>query len=534
MGLQGFTNNSSGGTSPGDPLFAKSFNNLAANADKAQVGPSPNAIFQSTNGGMAMYFPAERNDDLTDTAVEPTLTAQQFELSTVSVEVSPNVFVNKLRLAKGTAQFTQSNMPRVRLGAHYNQCQAWIRKTAVLGNGITATQGIPSGIASKLFMESGGYYNITSPGVYWVTISKFDITSTNDDTESSLLNEEVPWVSIFKSGDPIESIIFSETGPSEYVNKMNMQKMDGYSQSNTNLSGDWGNCHTTYFNPVKWGYCVKVIGTVTASTQVGSTSLVLTIDQDCVGPIDLSIPVHFNGSTLCNQTDLNEANDPYNLNKNADPAWSDIVNSDTLTEMNELEAVTTDWYDMRVGPQDWTSYNYSYLIPASCANQDDGESCLFPFQMKPRELTVASPEGPVILYRANVCAGMVNNLIPWNRPGPSKVKLPTTIDFGYGGPGVSEARVYLRLGTEGHDTDTPVFPVEDDSSELYPTILIFFEDQYDQIPQDDDLFCYLMIGVARNIGDPENFTIDQMISGSLWVDRIKMGNSTAQYFWARL
>jgi hypothetical protein len=79
-----------------------------------------------------------------------------------------------------------------------------------------------------------------------------------------------------------------------------------------------------------------------------------------------------------------------------------------------------------------------------------------------------------------------------------------------------------------------VFPVEDDSSELYPTILIFFEDQYDQIPQDDDLFCYLMIGVARNIGDPENFTIDQMISGSLWVDRIKMGNSTAQYFWARL
>jgi hypothetical protein len=42
------------------------------------------------------------------------------------------------------------------------------------------------------------------------------------------------------------------------------------------------------------------------------------------------------------------------------------------------------------------------------------------------------------------------------------------------------------------------------------------------------------MAVARNVGDPENFIIDQMVSGSLWVDRIKTGSSTARYYWARV
>ena len=465
-----------------------------------------------------MYFPVERNDD-TETVVEPTITSQQFELSSVSIEVSPNVFVNKLRIGKGTAHFTQSNMPRVRLGAHYNQCQAWIRKSAVLGSGITATQGNPLSVAAKFFMESGGYYNITSPGTYYVTISKFDITSSNDDTDSTLLNAEVPWVSIFKSGDSIENTIFSETGPSEYVNKMNIHKMDGYAASNTGLSGDWGNCHTTYFNPVKWGYSVKLIGSVIAATQEGSTSLVLTIDQDIVGPIDLSIPVHFNGSTLCNQDNLTEANDPYYLNKNSSPPWSDIVNSNTLTELNELNAVTDDWYDMIIGPQDWTSYNYSYLIPASCAAQDDpGTTCEHPFQFHP--FVVTSEAGD--LFRANVCSGMVNNLVPFDEPA-SGTLLPATIDFLI----YQDTYIYLRLGTEAYASNEPVFPVTDQTNPYYPTIV-----QSQTTLTDTDEYCYILMGVARNIGDPENFTIDQTISGSVWAERLKIGTETARYYWA--
>jgi hypothetical protein len=40
------------------------------------------------------------------------------------------------------------------------------------------------------------------------------------------------------------------------------------------------------------------------------------------------------------------------------------------------------------------------------------------------------------------------------------------------------------------------------------------------------------MGVARNIGDPENFTIDQTISGSVWAERLKVGTDTARYYWA--
>jgi hypothetical protein len=449
---------------------------------------------------------------------------QQFQVGIKKVGAA-----NKLQLAKGTVFFTQSNMPRIKLGAHNDQRQSWISKVAVYGSGITRTAGTAG--ASDVWMESGGHYNITSAGTYYITISKFDINQSNDDTESALLNAEQPWVSIFKASDSIENTIFSETGPSEYVNKTNMHKMTGYDATSTGLSGDWGNCHTTWFNPVKWGYAVKLIATVTATAAPGEGGFNFTIDQHIVGPIDLQIPVQFIGTTLCNQDDLTETNDPYNQNKDSDPAWSFIVNADTLTNLNTLTPANEDWFQEFVGPADWTSTNYIGLTAGSCAAQDD-DACLHPFQMKPRELTVASPEGPVILYRANICAGTVNNLIPWNRPGPSKVKLPTSIDFGYGGPGVSECKVFLRVGTQGHDTDNPIFPVTDDSSELYPTIVQYYEDQYPDIPADDDIFCYILMGVARNIGDPENFTIDQTISGSVWAERLKIGTDTARYYWA--
>ena len=525
--ISGFNSGSLDGSfAAGQPISASALNKLAGSVDKSRPMMSNDIQFLSGTGGTAMGTPQQVYQQEGGGAAATLY--QQFQLDVANIEVTPGVFVQKLKLAKGTVNFTQSNMPRVKRGGHSDQRQGWISKVAAFGTGVTSTNGLNN---STIWMDGNGYYNITAPGTYYVTISKFDITDENDDTDSPLLNALAPWVSIFMEGDAIESAIFSETGPSEYVNKTNMVKMDGYA-GDLGGQGDWGNCHTTWFNPVKWGYSVKLIGIVTAATQVGSDSLTLTIDQHIVGPIDLQIPCLFIGTTLCNQDDLNEANDPYNLNRDSDPKWSYIVNADTLTSLEQITAANTDWYQEFIGPADWNSINYIGLIPGSCAAQDDGDGCLHPFQMKPRELTVASPEGPAILYRANICAGTVNNLIPWNRPGPDKVKLPTSVDFGYGGAGVSEARVYIRVGTANHDTNNPIFPVTDDSSELYPTLVTFFEDQYDEIPEDDDIFCYILMGVARNIGDPQNFTIDQTISGSVWAERLKIGDNTARYYWA--
>lgn len=425
--------------------------------------------------------------------------------------------VNKLQIAKGTVNFTQSNMPRVKFGGHYDQRQGWISKVAVYGSGITHTAG--TGTIPTPWMENGGYYNITSAGTYYITISKFDINQSNDDTESALLNAEAPWISIFKAGDPMEDKIFAETGPSEYVNMTNIQKMDGYSASKTGLSGDWGNCHTTWYNPVKWGYSVKLIAIVTATTSV-LEGIKFSIDQHIVGPIDLQIPVSFLGTTLTNQDDLNEANDPYNLNKNSTPdAWSFIVNADTLTALNTLTPANEDWYQEFVGPADWTSINYIGLKAGSCAAQED-DVCMHPFQFKP--FVVRSEAGD--LYRAKVCGGMVNNLIPFDEPASGQ-KIPATIDFLIN----ADTYIYLRLGTEAYASNNPVFPVTDETDPYYPTIV-----QSQTVLTDTDEYCFIMLGEARNVGNPDTFTIDQMVSGSLWVDRIKLGTLTARYYWARV
>jgi hypothetical protein len=433
---------------------------------------------------------------------------QQFQLRSVRVGTT-----NKLQMAKGTVSFTQSNMPRVRLGGHYDQRQTWISKVAVYGSGVSRV----AGTGSPVWMEAGGYYNITTAGTYYVTVSKFDINQSNDDTESLLLNAEAPWVSIFPAGDAIESAIFSETGPSEYVNKTNVQKMVGYDAMSTGLSGDWGNCHTTWFNPVKWGYSVKLIAIVTATAAPVGGGMVFAIDQHIVGPIDLQIPVQFIGTTLCNQDDLNETNDPYNQNKDSDPAWSFIVNADTLTALNTITPANEDWFQEYVGPADWTSINYIGLTAGSCAAQDDN-ACEHPFQFHP--FVVPSEAGD--LFRANVCSGMANNLVPFDEPA-SGTLLPATIDFLIN----EDTYIYLRMGTEDYATDDPIFPVTDQTNPYYPTIV-----QSQTELTDTDEYAYILMGVARNIGDPDTFTVDQTISGSVWAERLKIGDNTARYYWA--
>jgi len=490
----------------GSPILAKQLNDLAAGLQASlpipYLGAGPSVSF--TPGGSIIV---DNTEKLTRTTPSADL-VQQFEMAAVVVDGNA-----RLRIAKGSVGFSQSNMPRVRLGGHSDQRQGWIGKVAVYGSGVSLT----SGTGDPTWMDGGGYYSFASPGTYYVTIGKFDISQSNDDTDSELLNAEAPWVSIFKSGDDIEDIIFSETGPSLYVNKTNVQKMTGYDAASTGLSGDWGNCHTTWFNPVKWGYAVKLIGIVTA-TNDPALGMILSLDQHLVGPLDLQVPIHFNGTTLCNQSDLTEAEDPYNLNKNSTPKWADIVNSATLSGMDSLVAANDDWYEEFVGPADWTELNYSYLVPASCAAQDDN-ACEHPFQFHP----FVVPSGAGDLFRANVCSGMVNNLVPWDDVGPGRLKLPATIDFLIN----QDTYIYLRLGTEAYASNNPIFPVTDDTDEYYPTIV-----QSQTALVDTDEYCYILMGVARNIGDPENFTVDQTISGSVWAERLKVADNTATYYWA--
>jgi hypothetical protein len=185
---------------------------------------------------------------------------QQFKVETVIVGS-----LQYIRIACGAVNFTQSNMPLIYKGAYTDTRQVWINKVAVRP-GITATNG---GQAGSPWMEDGGYYALPSSGEYYVTICKPDFDGA--ETTSSLLGTNTPFLAIFSSTDALYAKIFQETGPSLYVNKHNVQKMTGYDAASTGLDGDFGNCHTTYFNPVKVGYSVKVIAIINSEVPAITT-----------------------------------------------------------------------------------------------------------------------------------------------------------------------------------------------------------------------------------------------------------------------
>lgn len=126
----------------------------------------------------------------------------QFQVGTTVV--GNNQYV---RIAKGAVNYTVTNMPLIYKGAVSDVRQAMIKAAAVYP-GITVVNG---GDPTSEWMNDGGYYVLPSSGTFYVTISRLDISAS--ETSSSLLQEQVPFVSIFSSTDAIYSKIFSETGP---------------------------------------------------------------------------------------------------------------------------------------------------------------------------------------------------------------------------------------------------------------------------------------------------------------------------------
>jgi hypothetical protein len=232
--------------------FVSSSQGTSLDIDKPWTPPEGGGIIS----GLGFNFPEVIFPDVVGPQFPESLEKiLQFEVQTVVVGNTQYV-----RVAQGAVNFTVSNMPEVWKGVAYDDRQAWISKVAVRP-GITAVNG---GDPGSPWMEDGGYYSMPAAGQYYVVISKLDIAGST--SSSTLLQQNVPFVSIFSSTDDLYDTIFSETGPSHYLNKTNVQKMAGYNAAATGLSGDFGNCHTTWFLPVKWGYACKIIAVIDTYT----------------------------------------------------------------------------------------------------------------------------------------------------------------------------------------------------------------------------------------------------------------------------
>lgn len=53
---------------------------------------------------------------------------------------------------------------------------------------------------------------------------------------------------------------------------------------------------------------------------------------------------------------------------------------------------------------------------------------------------------------------------------------------------------------------------------------------------DTDEYAYLLVGsiTVDNITAPTTLTVNQYVGSSLWADRIKLGTTTARYYYARI
>ena len=194
---------------------------------------------------------------------------EQFEC-----RVTPFGEFQYLQIAKGSVTYTQSNMPLVKSSPKAVTKQCYINKAAVFEDVTEMSYSEPD---SPWMLDGGGYF-LSGAGTWIVALCKWDIISTGFDGTDlnmpALLAEERPFLVIYKEGGTMGTWINSETGPSFYSNETNVQKMTGYDAESTGLSGDFGYCHTTWFNPRKLGYSMRTIARIESGVPTNTAPTV--------------------------------------------------------------------------------------------------------------------------------------------------------------------------------------------------------------------------------------------------------------------
>lgn len=393
-----------------------------------------------------------------------------------------------MQIAKGAVNYCVSQMPFIWKNPQVDKRQIWLYGTSVRPDIGKVNLGAQE---SSPWMEDGGYYTLPGAGFYYVVICKPDFNGFNnskgDDpgwTNSELLQQNVPFICIFKSNDAIYPKVFSETGPSLYTQWTNIQRMSGYDSDSTGLEADWGACHTTWFNPVKYGYACKIIATVEVTTVEGQLNA--EVRQHVIGSIDLPVEQQFFGTILVDEKDWKEdTDDPYNINEVAN--FSNVVNTNLRVSMNALPvSVATGFYLKMLSPDDWTDTNYNLYYDCS------GEACKHPFYVRRTGSTGATPVW-------SVCEGMINNVLP---------------DPAFDSFQLSDGFVWLRVKFDVTFPDTAPYGIIVENGLT--------------VPADTDEYGHIVIA---EINDD---VVTQLVTGSLWGDRIKLGTATATYYFARV
>ena len=257
---------------------------------------------------------------------------------------------------------------------------------------------------------------------------------------------------------------------------------------NVQVSGNDGFFYVTFVNALQ-GLPINLI---TANTSgVVRYNYRFELIQYHTGNLDLTTPMQMGMTQLMNKANLTEADDPYNQNKNSDPAWDMIVNRDDCKGCKDFAGdVTTDGVFNMTGA---TANNPDFSIIGGCIPEPPEPSFGHPFKVS----LIFSADG---MFTYSIQPGTVNNETPGNILSDITVSLMTY-------------EVWVKVPYAA-----PNFPATSG----------FEWNIGSDVPPDTDSEGYVRIATVN--GD----TITQYITGSLWGDRIKLGSLTADYYFARV
>ena len=208
------------------------------------------------------------------------------------------------------------------------------------------------------------------------------------------------------------------------------------------------------------------------------------ITQFHTGNIDLTTPMQTGMVQLRNVPGEDEADDPYNVNFAA--SWDQIV--------NKAECVACDGFTGDVSTAGMTNMTGATAIPV---DYDGGECINEPVASHPYQVNFDSTAGGMDTF--SIVTGATNNVSPGN--------IGSTITVSSGAYDVWIKHPYL--------------------SPNFPDAAGFEWDIGSPMPPDTDAEGYILIATISGT------TVTQIVTGSLWADRLKLGATTAQYFYAR-
>ena len=150
------------------------------------------------------------------------------------------------------------------------------------------------------------------------------------------------------------------------------------------------------------------------------------------------------------------------------------------------------YYDLLVGPADWTAADFSWTSYGSCIPEPGPVTPDHPYKVN-----FVSTAGGLDTF--SIVTGATNNVTPGN--------IASTITVSSGAYDVWIKHPYL--------------------SPNFPDAGGFEWDMGTPVPADTDTEGYILIATVNGP------TVTQIVTGSLWADRLKMGTQTAQYYFAR-